>query len=202
MTTRYHHLSTDRINAQIEALTEELRSRQVVRPEPVFEETPVMAPETAGEPSWLSSEGYVRNGGFVVPGTQRKAKPTGTGSGLKKDIRPLTPVKGEVPKAAPADKPITQNRVISTGFYSYQDTIAQVVLSKQSRPYAKVLTDGSWVYTPGLVSKLSQDDVLTYEAACAYGLRTHTCGICGRELTNDDSIKIGIGPICRGKMGW
>lgn len=39
-------------------------------------------------------------------------------------------------------------------------------------------------------------------AAIAYGRRTGNCCICGRELTNAESIELGIGPICAGRMGW
>lgn len=39
-------------------------------------------------------------------------------------------------------------------------------------------------------------------AAIAYGRRTGNCCICGRELTNHESIELGIGPICAGRMGW
>lgn len=39
------------------------------------------------------------------------------------------------------------------------------------------------------------------EAARAYGLRTGSCSICGRELTNAESRARGIGPICAGRMG-
>jgi len=34
-------------------------------------------------------------------------------------------------------------------------------------------------------------------AALAYGLRTSSCSCCGRELTNEVSRRLGIGPICR-----
>lgn len=34
-----------------------------------------------------------------------------------------------------------------------------------------------------------------------YGQRTGTCSCCGRELTNKESIDLGIGPICREKWG-
>lgn len=39
-------------------------------------------------------------------------------------------------------------------------------------------------------------------AAIAYGQRTGNCCICGRELTNKESVELGIGPICAGRMGW
>lgn len=34
-----------------------------------------------------------------------------------------------------------------------------------------------------------------------YGQRTGSCSCCGRELTNTESIELGIGPICREKWG-
>lgn len=39
------------------------------------------------------------------------------------------------------------------------------------------------------------------QAAIAYGRRTGTCAMCGRELTNHESIDLGIGPICRDNWG-
>ena len=41
-----------------------------------------------------------------------------------------------------------------------------------------------------------------HAAAKAYGARTGECSCCGRELTNAESIELGIGPICRDKFGW
>lgn len=39
-------------------------------------------------------------------------------------------------------------------------------------------------------------------AAVAYGRKTGVCSCCGRGLTNAESIRLGIGPICREKFGW
>jgi hypothetical protein len=36
----------------------------------------------------------------------------------------------------------------------------------------------------------------------AHGLATGSCGCCGRELTDPQSIALGIGPICAGKLGF
>ena len=38
-------------------------------------------------------------------------------------------------------------------------------------------------------------------AAIRYGKETGFCSCCGRELTNKESIRLGIGPICREKFG-
>lgn len=40
------------------------------------------------------------------------------------------------------------------------------------------------------------------EASAAYGREIGHCGVCGRQLTNDESRERGIGPVCAGKMGW
>ncbi len=41
------------------------------------------------------------------------------------------------------------------------------------------------------------------EAASArYGHELGHCGLCGRELTNEDSRARGIGPVCADKAGW
>lgn len=39
-------------------------------------------------------------------------------------------------------------------------------------------------------------------AAEAFGRKVGICGVCGRTLLNHESIRIGIGPICRARMGW
>ena len=38
-------------------------------------------------------------------------------------------------------------------------------------------------------------------AAVRYGKETGSCSCCGRDLTNAESIRLGIGPICREKFG-
>ena len=40
------------------------------------------------------------------------------------------------------------------------------------------------------------------EAMLRYGQEIGSCGHCGRTLTNEESRRVGIGPVCREKMGW
>lgn len=40
------------------------------------------------------------------------------------------------------------------------------------------------------------------ESMLRYGKELGHCGHCGKTLTNNESIELGIGPVCRGKMGW
>jgi len=39
-------------------------------------------------------------------------------------------------------------------------------------------------------------------AAIAYGKKFGSRSACGRELSNQESIDLGIGPVCAGKFGW
>ncbi len=43
-------------------------------------------------------------------------------------------------------------------------------------------------------ARISKD---TKKAFLNYGLETGECSICGRELTDSESIRRGIGPVCR-----
>ncbi len=47
--------------------------------------------------------------------------------------------------------------------------------------------------------KLAASDPLM--AAIEYGQISGTCSCCGRKLTDDDSIRMGIGPVCAKKFG-
>ena len=39
-------------------------------------------------------------------------------------------------------------------------------------------------------------------ASTRYGIELGHCGVCGRTLTDPNSIALGIGPVCAGRMGW
>lgn len=39
------------------------------------------------------------------------------------------------------------------------------------------------------------------KAFISYGKQFGVCGVCGRELTNPESIERGIGPVCWGRIG-
>lgn len=64
--------------------------------------------------------------------------------------------------------------------------------------------------TPNCLDSRLADDVkaVLFEAAAdpltaaiRYGRETGSCSCCGRDLTNAESIRLGIGPICREKFG-
>lgn len=61
-------------------------------------------------------------------------------------------------------------------------------------------TEWKFVYAPGAIRNLSEETRLSIEEAKEFGALYGTCIVCGRTLTNEDSIEAGIGPICAGKF--
>lgn len=49
-----------------------------------------------------------------------------------------------------------------------------------------------------VLSRIAKDPA---EALLKYGQLIGRCGHCGRQLTNDESRRLGIGPVCRAKDG-
>lgn len=41
-----------------------------------------------------------------------------------------------------------------------------------------------------------------FKACVEYGRVTGNCSVCNRPLTNEESVKYGIGPVCRQRFGW
>jgi hypothetical protein len=39
-------------------------------------------------------------------------------------------------------------------------------------------------------------------ASIRFGKELGHCGVCGSPLTNEESRELGIGPVCRGRLGW
>lgn len=57
----------------------------------------------------------------------------------------------------------------------------------------------SFDYAPGVVAKLLPEHKLSYEEAKAFGALYGTCVRCGKTLTDELSIHLGIGPVCGGR---
>lgn len=51
----------------------------------------------------------------------------------------------------------------------------------------------------GAIRKIRASHRMTVEQAGPYGLAMSACAHCGRDLTDEDSIARGLGPICAGK---
>lgn len=59
-----------------------------------------------------------------------------------------------------------------------------------------------FVYAPGVVQTLRGEHKMTAEEAKEFGRLYGVCVRCGRTLTDEGSIALGIGPVCAGKEGW
>lgn len=99
---------------------------------------------------------------------------------------------------APVDPPEGMHRL---GHVIYK---VQRAIHGSGNLYAKRLTKygDKWKfeYAPGGIHKLSADTKMTLEQAKKFGMLYGTCCVCGRTLTDENSIKAGIGPVCAGKF--
>lgn len=55
-------------------------------------------------------------------------------------------------------------------------------------------------YDRGAVYSLTSADRMTLEEACAWGVETGVCCVCGAFLTDAKSVARGIGPVCGGRV--
>lgn len=111
----------------------------------------------------------------------------------------------EIAEPPVAPKPTKPEKVeIAHGFYHFEDTVVKVQEARNGtgRIYAKALDPqtGTFTYVPGLVKRLEKGaERLTVEQAAAYGHLYGICVCCGRDLTDEQSIANGIGPVCAKK---
>lgn len=70
------------------------------------------------------------------------------------------------------------------------------------RQYAKELVDGSFEYARGAIQQLRSEHRMTLAQAKEFGALYGTCIVCGRTLTDEQSIAAGIGPVCASKTAW
>lgn len=94
--------------------------------------------------------------------------------------------------------------VAEAGFYHNSIGIFKVVENQGSgRRYAKKLEviEGvpTWEYAAGAVTKLRANTKLSQETAAKFGSLYGICICCLRRLDNEESIRLGIGPICLAK---
>ncbi len=76
----------------------------------------------------------------------------------------------------------------------YEDTYFGAVSADGS--FRRVRGCPEWVLTS--LKTLASDPL---KEAQAYGQKTGTCSCCGRDLTNEESIALGIGPVCKVRWG-
>lgn len=98
-------------------------------------------------------------------------------------------------------KVMVKKESITEGMYKVGERIFKVQRSKTSgNLYAKELNGNSFEYAQGAMRIIKAEHRMTLEEAKAYGKATGQCCVCGRELTNEESITNGIGPVCSSKF--
>ncbi len=81
-------------------------------------------------------------------------------------------------------------------------TVYLVERSKSSGMlYAKrLLEDGGTAYERGAIGRLDASRKLSLAEAQVWGQRTGVCCQCRARLTNPESRRLGVGPVCRGRF--
>jgi hypothetical protein len=98
---------------------------------------------------------------------------------------------------------VTPAAPVTEGFYLNGETVYKVqrAVHGSGNLYAKVFNPDTmkFTYATGGIHKLTAamklDDAQSVEFGALYGF----CGRCGLPLTDDESIALGIGPVCLGK---
>jgi hypothetical protein len=97
---------------------------------------------------------------------------------------------------------------LEDGIYLHDMIVYKVIVAVHGsgRKYSKRLSDdGEWSYAAGAVRFLRPEHKMTLEQALTIGKIQSTnvdgrlygrCFVCGRTLTDEASIKKGIGPVC------
>ena len=88
------------------------------------------------------------------------------------------------------------------GYYNLDGDVWVVVPNKaETSVYAKRmnLATGRWEYVTGAAKFLTER--LTLEQAAALGHLHGRCVLCGAELSDPESVKRGIGPVCAKRLG-
>lgn len=88
---------------------------------------------------------------------------------------------------------------LAVGVYMRNGTPIRVYPSQRDETMllAKQLSDdGTWQYMGAAYRFVRADMKMTIEEAKQYGADFGICACCGRELTDDKSIMLGIGPVC------
>lgn len=113
-------------------------------------------------------------------------------------------------------RPAAQRRFdtesLEDGFYVYDKIVYKVIVAHHGsgRKYAKrLLSNGKWETARGAITRLRPEHKMTLKQALATAKVYATdvdgelygrCFVCGRTLTDEESIKANIGPVCAAKF--
>lgn len=77
---------------------------------------------------------------------------------------------------------------------------ALVVENHADSPEGPAEIEVRFEYAPGALRRLTPADKMSKEAAREFGQLYGVCCICGRTLTDEESIRRGTGKVCDGRM--
>lgn len=145
-----------------------------------------------------------------TPTSQEISKEDLTGFGLEYEdgasLAPGKPRDYTAPSAIQAAKPAAPKVELEAGIYLLNDVVYKVqrAVHGSGHMYAKQLKvvdgHGKFMMAPGAIFKLRTEHKMSLEQAKKFGAIYGVCCVCGRTLTDEDSIADGIGPVCGGKM--
>lgn len=96
------------------------------------------------------------------------------------------------------------NKEALPGYYKYEGGLYEVCQSKQGHNYAKKLwlkqDKATWEFAPGAMKNFQQWEEANLADMKALGMEYGICMVCGRLLTNEESIAAGIGPVCANRF--
>jgi hypothetical protein len=99
------------------------------------------------------------------------------------------------------------NPVTEVGMYINAEGVAyRVKQSRQGRLYASRFVPEAqaradrFVYEGGAVYRLDASMRMTLEQAKELGAQYSQCCVCGRDLSAEQSVEAGIGPVCAGRI--
>lgn len=99
------------------------------------------------------------------------------------------------------------NPVTEVGMYLNAEGVAyRVKQSQAGRLYASRFVPEAqaradrFVYEGGAVYRLDASMRMTLEQAKALGAQYSQCCVCGRDLSAEQSVEAGIGPVCAGRL--
>lgn len=119
-----------------------------------------------------------------------------------KVVQTVAQAKAQAAPSKVEEKAPVAKQKVSEGFWTLGERIFKVQknLSGTSIYAKELIPPSSFEYAPGGVKLLQEGGTkLTQEQAAAYGKLYGVCCCCGRRLTDETSIALGIGPICAKK---
>jgi hypothetical protein len=150
----------------------------------------------------LTGTAYPAYDAGVITGLTSREASNAISDLLKLPRKPVTSKTFAAPKAAA--RPLSE---ITEGMWLVGDDITtgrifKVIPSRESdRHYARELVDGDFVYAKGAMYVIAESGRrMTLDEAKQYGAITGRCCVCGRMLTDPNSIAAKIGPVCAKKF--